>query len=145
MGAGNRFVDNGDGTVSDAVNGLMWSQTDTINDLEKWVNYQEGVDYVRGLNEKKYAGYDDWRLPTRDDLGLLYDESSSIKDKFDKDIQISDCFEPGCGFSIFSQPAPGRFRIHVLDLRTGEFTHPDAVWTISEATRAVRSIPTDLK
>ena len=140
MNAGNRFVDNGDGTVSDAVNGLMWSRTDTINDLEKWVNYQEAQDYVRALNDKKFSGYDDWRLPTLDDLGLLYDESSLLKDKFNKDIHISGCFQPGCGCSIFSQPAPGRFRMHVLDLRTGEFTNPDAVWTISEATRAVRSI-----
>ena len=55
------FVDNGDQTVTSKEHGLMWVKTDSMNDLKKWVNYQDSVDYVRGLNEKKFAGYEDWR------------------------------------------------------------------------------------
>ncbi len=70
-----RFSDNGDGTVTDTQNGLMWIKTDTMNDLGKWVNYIDSQDYVRALNEKKFAGYEDWRLPCRDELSTFYDES----------------------------------------------------------------------
>ena len=37
----NIFIDNGDGTVTCKAQGLMWCKTDSMNDLKKWVNYQE--------------------------------------------------------------------------------------------------------
>lgn len=140
MSNSNRFVDNGDGTVTDAEKGLVWTRTDSMNDLEKWVNYQDATDYARLLNEKKFAGYEDWRLPTRDELCTIYDEAYSIKDKFGKDIHISDSFAPGGGFSMIAALVPGRMRTWVFNLRTGECTQPDGLWTLSEAARAVRGI-----
>ena len=135
-----RFVINDERTVIDTVTRLMWTRTDSMNDLEKWVNYQESVDYVRNLCEIKLAGFNDWRLPTREEMRTLFNDSYSIKDKFDKDIHISDCFSPGGGFSMIAQQVSGRMRTFVLDLRTGEFNHPDGLWTLSEAARAVRTI-----
>ena len=35
VSANNRFLDNGDGTVTDTEKGLMWSKTDSMNDLKK--------------------------------------------------------------------------------------------------------------
>ena len=51
----NIFIDNGDGTVICKAQGLMWCKTDSMNDLKKWVNYQESGDYARELRDKKYA------------------------------------------------------------------------------------------
>ncbi|MBI4382523.1 MAG: DUF1566 domain-containing protein [Nitrospinae bacterium] len=135
-----RFIDNGDGAVTDRKSGLMWTRTDTMNDMEKWVNYMECLDYVRGLNEKKFAGYDDWRLPTRDELSTLYDECCSQKDKFGKTIRISECFAPGGGFSMVAQLVSGRPRTWVFNLRDGQYSQPDGLWTISESARAVRAV-----
>ena len=134
-----RFVDNGDETVSDRKTGLMWKKTDTMIDLKKWVNYQDSVDYVRELKEKRFAGYDDWRLPTKDEMCSLYDETLSQKDKFGKIIHISDQFASGGGFSMIAKMVDGRMRTWVLKLRDGEYEHPDGVWTLTEAARAVRS------
>ena len=69
----NIFIDNGDGTLTSKSHNLMWCKTDSMIDLKKWVNYQESVDYMRGLNENRYAGYDDWRLPSRDEMLSLFD------------------------------------------------------------------------
>lgn len=135
-----RYVDNGDETVTDRKTGLMWTKTDTMIDLKKWVNYQESVDYVRELKEKKFAGYDDWRLPTKDEMQTLYDESLSQKDKFGKTIHISDKFASGGGFSMIAKMVDGRMRTWIFKLRDGEFEHPDGVWTLTEAARAVRSL-----
>jgi len=135
-----RFVDNGDETVSDRKTGLMWKKTDSMIDLKKWVNYQESVDYVRELKENKFCGYDDWRLPTKDEMQTLYDEAFSQKDKFGKIIHISDKFASGCGFSMIAKQVDGRMRTWVLKLRDGEFEQPDGLWTLTEAARAVRSL-----
>ena len=134
-----RVVDNGDETVSDRKTGLMWKKTDSMMDLKKWVNYQESVDYVRELRQKKFAGYDDWRLPTKDEMQTLYDEALSQKDKFGKTIHISDKFASGCGFSMIAKQVDGRMRTWVFKLRDGEFEQPDGLWTLTEAARAVRS------
>jgi uncharacterized protein DUF1566 len=136
----NRFIDNGDGTVTDSETNLMWKQTDTMNDLKKWVNYQDSGDYARELNEKKFAGYDNWRLPTRDELSTIYDKVWTVKDRFDKDIHINERFAPGGGFSMIAEQVPGRMRTWVFNVRDGEYTQPDGLWTLAEAARAVRTI-----
>ena len=140
-----RFIDNGDGTITDSQTGLMWKQTDTMNDLEKWVNYQDSLDYSRKQREQKFAGYDDWRLPTHSEIQSIYDESLSNKDLYGKEIHISQFFMAGGGFSMICQGIPGRTRTWVLNIRDGSLNSPEgaghvgAIWTISEAARAVRT------
>ena len=138
-----RFISGGECTVIDTELRLMWAKTDSMNDMEKWVNYQEGTDYARELCDKKFATFVNWRLPTRDEMGTLYDESYSIKDKFDKDIHICDCFSPGGGFSMIAQQVSGRMRTWVFNLRTGEYNQPDGLWTLTEAARTVRTMHPD--
>lgn len=136
----NIFIDNGDGTVTSNAHNLMWCKTDSMIDLKKWVNYQDSVDYVRGLNENKYAGYDDWRLPARDEMATLFDKSFENTDQFGKTIHICEQFASGGGFSMIAQQVPGRMRVFVLNIRDGEFSQPDGLWTLTEAARAVRSL-----
>jgi len=133
----------GEHTVIDTESRLMWKRSDSMNDMEKWVNYQDSIDYTRNLSENKFAGFDNWRLPTRDEMDRLYDKSYSIKDKFEKDIHICDCFSPGGGFSMIAQQISGRMRTFILNLRTGEYDQPDGLWTLTEAARAVRSMSPD--
>jgi len=63
----NDFVDNGDGTITDRATGLMWegggSPSVRLFERSKF--------YVRKLNEDKFAGYSDWRLPTVEELASL--------------------------------------------------------------------------
>ena len=94
-----RFILSGEHTVIDTETRLMWMRTDSMNDMEKWVNYQESVDYVRNLCESKIAGFSDWRLPSREEISTLFNESYSLKDKFEKNIHINDCFSPGAQFT----------------------------------------------
>ena len=140
-----RFILSGEHTVIDTETRLMWMRTDSMNDMEKWVNYQESVDYVRDLCESQIAGFNDWRLPSREEMGTLFNKSYSLKDKFGKNIHINECFSPGGGFSVIAQQVSGRMRTFVLNLRTGEYNHPDGLWTLTEAARAVRTIDADEK
>jgi len=55
------FTDNGNGTVTDNVTGLMWQQSD--DDTER--NWDEAGSYCQSL---ALAGHSDWRLPSRREL-----------------------------------------------------------------------------
>ncbi len=70
--ASNRFVDHGNGTVTDSKTGLMWAAKD--NDSP--INWENALSYCR--NYKK-GGHADWRLPTIDELASLYDAGKTNK------------------------------------------------------------------
>jgi len=59
-----RYEDNGDGTVTDLVTGLMWQQG---LELEK----STFAEAVAGAEVLRLGGYDDWRLPTIKELYSL--------------------------------------------------------------------------
>jgi hypothetical protein len=64
-----RFTDNGDGTVTDNLTGLMWTRDANMAGEKTW---SEAISYCNNLN---YAGYTDWRLPNKKELRSLVDYS----------------------------------------------------------------------
>ncbi|MCX5884363.1 MAG: alpha/beta fold hydrolase [Proteobacteria bacterium] len=70
-----RFADQGNGTVTDNLTGLMWTKNANLpNGYRTW---QQALDYVSGMNAGTYPnyGYHDWRLPNRKELFSLIDHS----------------------------------------------------------------------
>ena len=66
--AGDRFTDNGDGTVTDHDRGLMWGKTDNHGDIN-WIQAEKWVKYTFPYTLEK--GYENWRLPTLAELQSL--------------------------------------------------------------------------
>jgi len=64
------YLDNGDGTVTDLVTGLMW----TANLPAQKYTYTEALTYAA---QAQTAGYSDWRLPTIKELYSLIDFTGS--------------------------------------------------------------------
>lgn len=67
------YTDNGDGTVTDNVTGIMWTQTPDIADggngeitIDDKLSSDNAITYCSNL---ELAGYDDWQLP---DVSQLY-------------------------------------------------------------------------
>lgn len=61
-----KYVDNGDGTISDLQHGLMWQA-----EVEKSsLSWNAAEDYAANLS---LAGQSDWRLPSPDELKALYE------------------------------------------------------------------------
>jgi hypothetical protein len=84
-----RYLDNGDGTVTDMQTGLRWMrcslgqvwQNETcIGEAEKYT-WQGALDATEKLNcQGGYAGYRDWRVPTKKELQtLIYSSSGQPK------------------------------------------------------------------
>ncbi|MCP4092869.1 MAG: DUF1566 domain-containing protein [Planctomycetes bacterium] len=65
------FTDNGDGTISDEVTGLMWQQ---MPDLYNKSSYDAAL---AGESSFTLAGYSDWRLPSVKELYSLIDHTGS--------------------------------------------------------------------
>jgi len=66
---GQRFTDNGDGTVTDHQLGVMWAKSDNQGDIG-WKQAEAYARYSFGLTVGNQ--YTNWRLPTLDELQSLY-------------------------------------------------------------------------
>ncbi len=66
----NRFVDNGNGTITDNATGLVWLK----NDNGIGVVWETALNYAEGF---EYAGYTDWRLPNAKELHSIVDYTRS--------------------------------------------------------------------
>jgi len=93
-----RFTDNGNGTITDNMTGLMWLKDancmcthykafdDVLLDGKQagdgGVTWQLALDFVSGINSQSYnecsAGYSDWHLPNINELHSLLDFSRAI-------------------------------------------------------------------
>ncbi|RLA99728.1 MAG: hypothetical protein DRG83_12595 [Deltaproteobacteria bacterium] len=73
--AGERFTDNGDGTVTDHQLGVMWAKYDNQGDID-W----KGAERYCKLGPPQLLGkYDNWRMPTLAELKSLYVPDKNYK------------------------------------------------------------------
>jgi serine/threonine-protein kinase len=72
----NDFQVNEDGTVTDQATGLIWQQAGSDHPM----TWHEAHDYVEQLNETRFAGRADWRLPTINELMSLLTDVPSAGD-----------------------------------------------------------------
>lgn len=77
-----RFQDNKNGTVTDLEKKLMWKQADIYQEKKVWINWDDAQTFMEKFNQEAYAGYSDWRLPTREELKSLYEEEKSVSWKY---------------------------------------------------------------
>jgi hypothetical protein len=63
-----RFIDNGDGTITDPCTGLMWKQTHLAYDIDLDSIPDSSFNWMQLTNllgqGYEFAGHSDWRLPT---------------------------------------------------------------------------------
>lgn len=96
-----RYVDNGDGTVTDLTSGLMWKQCAegqtgadcSVGDAVVY-NWQEALQRAEAVDRGAgFAGHNDWRLPNIKELGSLVETK---------------CVEPAINTTLFpNTPSAG--------------------------------------
>ncbi|MBT5028108.1 MAG: DUF1566 domain-containing protein [Nitrospinaceae bacterium] len=135
-----RFVDNGDGTVTDLETKLMWKQTDSYQDTSKWVNWFRALEYVKKLNLENFGGHNDWRIPDLEEAEGLYDEDHAIRDTDRMDIFISATFSPGGGFTTWTSNELPHATAAIYYYRYGHANSNHKEDITKDSVRAVRDI-----
>ena len=138
--------DNGDGTLTDMVTGMMWTQKDSYADLNRCLTYPEAQNYVEKL---RTGGYDDWKIPTIKELATIYDDTQENVMAWDHDpeypLALSSKFADGaaywywsidCGTTELTQCCAKTlyFVTGIIDMRRFELCNNGGV-------RAVRKVP----
>lgn len=96
------FTDNQNGTVTDSATGLVWQKGDSFHELKKGLNWYDALEYIAIKNGDKFAGYDNWRLPTLKELNQLWISSGTIKSKDEETLGLPLGFEGGGSYYIWT-------------------------------------------
>jgi len=133
------FVDNGDGTISDTRSNLMWKKDDSFKEFGYGINWFEAQDYCEILNEKKFAGYEDWRLPSGEEAKSAFSFTQSNTDKDGAETHISDLFETGGGHNTWTYEEKPDYQQYAMKFNfiTGNdmWEHKDNEYTHCRVTR----------
>ncbi len=133
-----RFIDNGDGTVSDTLTNLMWVNNDSYLDTKKFVTFTQALKYRDRKNKDAFAGFTDWRMPDKREAQTLYDKEKNLLDKYGIDIHIDAVFIPGCGFDTWTSNTRGKITAYVYSFNNGMGGHKEVDDILNTSVRLVR-------
>ncbi len=127
------FTDNGNGTVTDNVTGLMWPKND--DDLTHYWDWDDGaavaaINYCQSLS---LGGYADWRLPSIHELVSIVDygkSSPAVNTTYFPNVKSAYYwFVEGEGFSLGGGAGTnyGGYAYYVLCVRGAQYPNPNVV------------------
>ena len=97
-------------------------------------------DYIKALNNKKFAGYVNWRMPNLDEAESLFDEDVHIRDMDRFEIFIDQAFSPGGGFTSWTSDERPHGTACIFYFRYGHANSNHKEDITKDAIRAVRDI-----
>ena len=115
-----RFIDNQNGTVTDSTTELMWMQEDAWQKEAKWFTWDEAIELANYFNSIKFGGFQDWRLPTEDEIQTIYHEQATNLDKYGKENHLLSAFPSGGLTTVWLKGESGHEGT-LFDFKNGEF------------------------
>ena len=134
-----RFIDNGNGTITDNKLNLMWKKTDSFQDTKKWQNWFRGHEYLQIVNLERFGGYEDWRFPYEDEAYSLLELDKNNKDKYGDDLYLDPIFEPGCAGVTWTEDTKESAAL-VVQYEDGEKVWPSQYANLNMAVRLCRDL-----
>ncbi len=89
------LIDNGNGTITDPNSGLMWKQSDAWLDMHKFFTWDNHTEYIEKFNKEKFAGFEDWRIPSKAEAMTLFDKTLENLDKNGTKFPLDPIFSAG--------------------------------------------------
>lgn len=134
-----RFIDNGNGTITDNKMNLMWKKTDSFQDTKKWQNWFRGHEYLQIVNLERFGGYEDWRFPWEDEAYSLLELDKANKDKYGDDVYLDPIFEPGSAGVTWTEDTKESAAL-VVQYDDGEKVWPSQYANLNMAVRLCRDL-----
>ena len=97
-----RFSGIGKQVISDKLTGLSWQKGDSFQEIKKGMSWYEAVDYVNKKNKEKFGGFQDWRLPTMDELKNIWDETRPLRSKDGEPVGLPPLFANGGSYYLWT-------------------------------------------
>jgi len=120
----NDYVDNSDNTITDRSTGLMWQKSGS----NEWLIFTDVNAYIYRLNKENFAGYNDWRLPTLDELISLLEKKKTNNGLYIKPVFCKEQRWCWCSDTISSS---GMFEVDffngLVDWKYGNYEYVRAV------------------
>ena len=135
-----RFEEGENQTVIDRKRGLLWLKYDTWQLTGKWLNWVQSREFSEEMNQQKFGGYSDWRLPTVSEAKSLFDKKQQNKDHMGQTISHAAIFEPGFGFLCWTSDVRNKIQAVRFGFRKGLQIFDDIYRTSRGSTRLVRDI-----
>ena len=101
---------NGDKVVVDRASDLMWQQSGS----SKYINYNAAKKFIDDLNNKGFAGFNDWRMPTLEEAMSLMET-----EKKNGNLYIDPVFDKQQDWIWTSDLVQGESRAWVVDFNYG--------------------------
>ena len=137
-----RYIDNGDGTITDTNTGLMWTQKDSHADLGECLDWNDSKSYVSRLNT---GGHGDWRLPTVEELKGIYDKSKKHEMGVEYEdwrsifhLGLDSIFADGAAYSYWTSETSGSCCAHRVFFSSGNVGRDIRNFCSNRGVRAVR-------
>lgn len=112
-------------TFTDQITGLMWTRN--MNVAGKTMDCSVAVKWVKNLN---YAGYNDWRLPTRKEAETMGDNITSSDNFYNLDINLSTSYYKSF-ICLADELQTDRNGYEVYDFRVPRYNYQ--VWPVRNA------------
>ena len=109
----NQYADNNDGSITDHTTGLMWLKGGSSEMLE----WRQAEKYVSALNRDEFLGYDDWRIPTIEELASLLEQKRNSNNQY---IDTHFSADQETCWSSDADPSPRSASKHAVDFSIGK-------------------------
>ena len=102
-----RYWDYGN-VILDTRTQLMWFKRDFWQLEGEHLNWYQAQEYLQKVNNKKYYGYSDWRMPTPEEAKSIYERRKRNTDKDGDKVFIDRVFPEGTGWATWTNEEKGR-------------------------------------
>ncbi len=102
-----RFIDNQNETITDSDSGLTWLKKDSRQVTGKWMHLEKARKFAEEQSALLAGGYNDWRVPTLEDVKTIFNKEFSNRDFGNNEIFIPGEFEKGCADCTWTDTVNG--------------------------------------